>query len=106
MRRVPTQLLESAIGATIGVVALTLVLTVAPPVHGLVFVGALGIYAVIRQGLLRLRAEQRKSRRTLPLTAVAATIVLMLVAGASLGQANHMPPRLLTAATPSHLAPP
>jgi hypothetical protein len=88
-------------GASIGIVTLALVLSVAPPVHGLVFVGGLGIYAAVRQGLLRLRSEQRKSHRSLPLTAGAAAVVLILVAGLSLGQPNHMPPHSASVA-PTH----
>jgi phosphatidylglycerol---prolipoprotein diacylglyceryl transferase len=105
MRRVPTQLMESLAGASIGVVTLALVLNVAPPVHGLVFVGGLGVYAAVRQGLLRLRSEQRTSHRTLPLTAGAAAVVLVLVAGVSLGQPNHQPPHPVTGATAQYQAP-
>ena len=87
-RRVPTQLLESVAGLAIGLVALVLVLADIVPVRGVVFVAAFGIYAIVRQSLLRLRAEQRTSVRTLPLTAAAAVVVLLVIAGLSVVQAG------------------
>jgi phosphatidylglycerol:prolipoprotein diacylglycerol transferase len=59
-RRIPTQLLESAAGLLIGVVATALVLGHAPGVGGIVFVATFAVYALVRQFLLRLRAEARK----------------------------------------------
>ncbi len=59
-RRIPTQLLESLAGLLIGVIATMLVLGHAPAVNGFVFVTALAVYALVRQVLLRLRAEARK----------------------------------------------
>ena len=59
-RRIPAQLLESAAGLLIGVVAALLVLGHAPGVDGLIFVAAIGAYIVVRQLLLRLRAERRE----------------------------------------------
>ncbi len=59
-RRVPAQLLESAAGLTIGIVALVLVLANAPGVSGLVFVATIAVYVVVRQFLLRVRAERRE----------------------------------------------
>lgn len=55
MRRVPTQLLESALAlmTDLGVVA---VLAVIEPVRGALFVIVLALYTLIRQGLLRFRA--------------------------------------------------
>ena len=58
-RRIPAQLLESAAGLLIGVVAAALVLGGVPTVAGLIFVAAFGAYIVVRQLLLRLRAERR-----------------------------------------------
>lgn len=58
-RRIPTQLLESAVGLVIALVAGLLVINDAVPVQGLVFVVAVAAYFVARQGLLRLRAERR-----------------------------------------------
>jgi phosphatidylglycerol:prolipoprotein diacylglycerol transferase len=59
-RRIPTQLLESATGLLFGVVSAALVLGQVIPVHGGVFIVALGSYFVVRQSLLRLRAESRR----------------------------------------------
>ena len=58
-RRIPTQLLESAAGLVIGVVAVLLVLSDALGVQGAVFVVAVAAYFLVRQRLLRLRAERR-----------------------------------------------
>ena len=84
-RRIPTQLLESAAGLALGVVSLLSVLGGGLP-DGAVFVAGFVIYAIIRQGLLRARAERRKEYRTLPLTAAAAGFVAVVVAGLSLVQ--------------------
>ena len=59
-RRVPAQLLESAAGLVIGMVAGALVLSEALRLQGVVFVGAVVAYFVVRQVLLRLRAERRE----------------------------------------------
>jgi phosphatidylglycerol:prolipoprotein diacylglycerol transferase len=59
-RRVPAQLLESAAGLVIGIVAGALVLSEALRLQGVVFVGAVVAYFVVRQVLLRLRAERRE----------------------------------------------
>jgi phosphatidylglycerol---prolipoprotein diacylglyceryl transferase len=59
-RRIPTQLLESAAGLLIGAAALPLTLLHFRAVHGAVFVVAFAIYIVVRQLLLRLRAEARR----------------------------------------------
>lgn len=83
-RRVPAQLLESGAGVVIGIAALLLVLAQAVPVHGAVFAIAFGAYAVIRQLLLRLRAEKRKAYRTLPMTAAASSLVVLAVGASSL----------------------
>ncbi len=59
-RRVPTQLLESGAGLLLGLVSLALLLAHVPGIEGAVFVAAFGAYIVVRQGLLRLRAERRE----------------------------------------------
>lgn len=59
-RRIPTQLLESGAGLVIGTAAALLVLGNVIALQGAVFVGAVGAYLVVRQYLLRLRAEQRQ----------------------------------------------
>jgi phosphatidylglycerol:prolipoprotein diacylglycerol transferase len=58
-RRIPTQLLESAAGLVIGVVAGLLVLSDALGLQGAVFVAAVAAYFLVRQWILRLRAERR-----------------------------------------------
>lgn len=85
-RRIPAPLLESAAGLALGVVSLLVVVNRGLPVVGAVFVAAFVIYALIRQGLLRVRAERRKEYRTLPLTAAAAGLVAVVVATLSLAQ--------------------
>jgi phosphatidylglycerol:prolipoprotein diacylglycerol transferase len=59
-RRIPTQLLESAAGLLIGLASLPIVLQHARAIHGAVFVFAFVVYLVVRQLLLRLRAESRR----------------------------------------------
>jgi len=78
-RRFPAQLIESAAGLLLGVATLMVVLADALPVHGLVFVSAFAVYSVVRQVLLRARAERRRSYRTLPLTAAAAAVTTVAV---------------------------
>ncbi len=85
-RRIPAQLLESAAGLVIGVATLLLLLGNASPVPGAIFVSAFAAYALVRQFLLRLRSEQRKSYRTLPLTAAAAVLVVVAITTLSLLQ--------------------
>lgn len=87
-RRTPTQLMESAAGLGLAMLSLALVLADAIPVPGAVFLGAFAIYAAIRQGLLRLRAERRRESRTLPLTAAAAVVVVVIVAALTLAQGS------------------
>lgn len=57
-RRIPTQLLESAAGLVIGVVTLALYLFLRPSLEGIIFLGALAAYTIVRRVLLRLRAER------------------------------------------------
>ena len=59
-RRIPAQLLESVAGLAIGVVALILVLLDGPWFDGLVFLASMAVYVVVRQSLLRIRAESRR----------------------------------------------
>ncbi len=79
VRRVPTPLIESGAGLIIGFVTLALVLGGAPPIPGAIFVVAFAAYTVVRQVLLRLRVERRRSPRTVPLTGVAAAVVTIIV---------------------------
>jgi len=56
-----------------------LILNTVDVVSGAVFVTAFAAYAVVRQILLRLRVEQRKSARTVSLTGIAAGVVVVVV---------------------------
>ncbi len=58
-RRIPAQLLESASGLLIGAAAGLLVVSDALRLQGIVFVAAVAAYLLVRQALLRLRAERR-----------------------------------------------
>ena len=75
-RRVPTQLMESALALSVGILALAVVLLHGPS-NGTVFVGALAAYTLGRQGIMRLRAEPSQSRLGIPLTATATTLTLV-----------------------------
>ena len=59
-QRIPAQLLESVAGLAIGIVALVLVLSDGPWFDGLVFLASMVVYLVVRQSLLRIRAESRR----------------------------------------------
>ena len=58
-RRIPAQLMESGAALVIGGLAAALVLGHAPRIDGAIFVGAFAAYVVVRQALLRVRAERR-----------------------------------------------
>jgi phosphatidylglycerol:prolipoprotein diacylglycerol transferase len=75
-RRIPAQLLESVIALVIATATLLLAARPAAPVGGAVFVGGVAAYILVRQWLLRLRAEPREPSIAQPLTAGAAALVL------------------------------
>ena len=75
-RRIPTQLMESALALSLGVVSLVAILYHGPA-SGALFVAALAAYTLVRQGILHLRAEPRKTRLGLPVTAALAALVLV-----------------------------
>lgn len=58
-RRIPTQLLESAVGLILGIASLGVLLFAPPPVEGLIFVGAMTAYFAARSRLLKLRLERQ-----------------------------------------------
>ena len=62
IRRFPVQLLEAAAGLVIGLGTLSLLLLVELPVPGLLFIGALAAYTLVRQLLFPLRVESRTAR--------------------------------------------
>jgi phosphatidylglycerol:prolipoprotein diacylglycerol transferase len=81
VRRVPVQLLESALAAVIALLSLVLVLAVDERSYGLVLVLSASLYTLGRQLLFPLRAEARRSPRRRPLVgAVAAVIATVSVA--------------------------
>lgn len=59
-RRVPTQLMESVAGLLIGIAAALPLLFDVPRLDGSTFVAAFVAYMIVRQFLLRLRAERRE----------------------------------------------
>ncbi len=77
-RRVPTQLLESALTLTIGTALLVVNLLYRPAVAGALLVAGLAAYTLGRQGLLRLRAQQRRRPLASAIVAVIATAVLFV----------------------------
>ena len=75
-RRIPTQLLESVLALSLGLGVLVAVLG-HRPAGGAFFVGSLAAYILGRQGLLRLRAEPRKTRLGGLVTGAMAALVLI-----------------------------
>ena len=75
-RRMPTQLLELALAGILGLLVLVAVLRHGPA-GGAFFVAGLAAYTLVRQGLLHLRAEPRKTRLGGLVTAVLAALVLI-----------------------------
>jgi phosphatidylglycerol:prolipoprotein diacylglycerol transferase len=73
-RRIPTQLMESASALVLGL-ALLLPFLARGPAGGAYFVAALAAYTLLREGLLRLRAEPLKVRG--PVISIAAAAVLL-----------------------------
>lgn len=64
-RRIPTQLLESAAGLLIGVAALAVMLAGPAGVEGATFAAAAAAYVLLRQLIIRLRAEPHHPTRVL-----------------------------------------
>ena len=71
-RRIPAQILESAVGLAIAGITALLILGHAPRIDGTIFLGAFVVYLIIRQALLRVRAERREYlwRRSSPAAAL------------------------------------
>ena len=89
MRRIPTQLLESAVALLVGLAALLAVWATTPQPAGVVFIGAIAAYTLGRQLLFPLRAGRRHTAhgRTLAMAfaglAVAAAIAVATFAASS-----------------------
>jgi phosphatidylglycerol:prolipoprotein diacylglycerol transferase len=75
-RRIPTQLLESALALSLGLLMQVAVLGHGPT-GGAYFVAGLAAYTLGRQGLLRLRSEPRKTRLGGLATSALAALVLI-----------------------------
>lgn len=60
MRRIPTQLIEAALAAGLGVAALVFVVRIGTA-HGGVFAASLAAYTLLRQRILGLRVEPRRA---------------------------------------------
>ena len=87
MRRIPTQLIEAAVAAVIGITALVLVWVGPPRPAGVVFVGAMAAYTFGRQLLFPLRAGARHTAYgrllALGLTALASVAAVVVAISAS-----------------------
>ncbi len=75
-RRIPTQLLELMLAGTLGLGVLVAVLAYGSK-DGVFFAAGLATYTLVRQGILRLRAEPRKTKLGGPVTAALAALVLI-----------------------------
>jgi phosphatidylglycerol:prolipoprotein diacylglycerol transferase len=75
VRRIPTQLMESALAGLLGLVVLVAVLGHGPA-GGALFAASLATYTLGRQGILHLRAEQRKTKLGGLVIAALAALVL------------------------------
>lgn len=84
-RRIPTQLLESGAGLAIGGAATLLVLGNTFGVPGAIFVAAVAVYVLVRQFLLRLRAEPHGRIRAQVTAAAAAAVLIADVAVSLIG---------------------
>ena len=74
--RIPTQLLELMLTGTLGLGVLVAVLG-RGPAGGAFFVGGLAAYTLVRQGILHLRAEPRRTRYGGQVTASLAALILI-----------------------------
>jgi phosphatidylglycerol:prolipoprotein diacylglycerol transferase len=75
-RRVPTQLLESALALGLGLGALAVILGHGAA-GGALFIAGIAAYTLARQGILHLRADVRQTRLGMLLTAGAAALALV-----------------------------
>lgn len=83
VRRVPTQLFESALSLAVAGLAFVLVEYRRPAVGGMIFVAALATYTLCRQALLQFRAEVRTTSTGSRLVGAVAALAL-IAAGAAL----------------------
>ena len=75
-RRIPTQLLELTLALSLGLGSLVAIL-VHGPARGALFIAAMATYTLMRQGILHLRTELRKTKYGGLVTAALAALVLV-----------------------------
>ncbi|MBI3428575.1 MAG: prolipoprotein diacylglyceryl transferase [Actinobacteria bacterium] len=75
-RRIPTQIMESALGFTLALIALVLFLRFGSQ-HGTFFIAAIASYTIIRQRVLLLRDERRQSNRGASFVALLAALIFV-----------------------------
>lgn len=85
MRRIPTQLLESAGALVIGVATASLVWTASVQQPGVIFVGAISAYTLVRQLLFPLRAVPHTARGRVLTMALAALVLAAAIAVVAIG---------------------
>lgn len=90
VRRIPVQLLEAATALTIAAGTLVLFLTVALPLAGALFIGAVATYTLGRQLLFPMRGEPRRTSTGRVLTLVAAAVVAAAAVIASMLAAAYL----------------
>jgi len=76
VRRIPVQLLESALAGVLGLVVLLAVVSATPPVGGVVFVAAIAAYTFGRQVLFPIRSIARTTTHGRTITMVAAGLAV------------------------------
>jgi len=79
VRRIPVQLLESALAGVLGLVVLLAVVSATPPVGGVVFVAAIAAYTFGRQ-VFPMRSIARTTTHGRTITMVAAGLAVAVVA--------------------------
>lgn len=84
VRRIPVQILESAMALMIGIASLAVFLAGPLPLSGALFVGAVAVYTIGRQLLFPLRREPRRTSAGRLLTLAAAGLVVVAAVSASM----------------------
>lgn len=80
-RRIPVQLYEAAAALLIAGVALAVVLQVDLPVGGLVFLGSIAAYTLVRQGLFLFRVDAHTRRGRLTVSLICCAVLVGVIAG-------------------------
>ncbi|MBY6413903.1 prolipoprotein diacylglyceryl transferase [Rhodococcus sp. BP-252] len=80
-RRIPVQLYEAAAALLIAGVTLSVLLRVHLPVGGLLFVGSIAAYTLIRQGLFSFRVDTHTRRGRLAVSLVCCAVLIGVAAG-------------------------